>query len=40
MMAVAGEKASGYAWHVVQHEGFHQFAEYVIKADLPVVLER
>ncbi len=30
LKAIAGEKLSGRTWHVVQHEGFHQFADAVI----------
>jgi hypothetical protein len=36
LMAVAGEKTSGYTWTVVQHEGFHQFARAVIGGELPI----
>ena len=36
LMAIAGEKTSGETWHVVQHEGFHQFASNVIKGELPI----
>ena len=35
-MAVAGEKLTSKTWHVVQHEGFHQFAHAVIGGDIPV----
>jgi hypothetical protein len=35
LMAIAGEKASNGTWHVVQHEGFHQFARAVIGGDIP-----
>jgi hypothetical protein len=35
LMAVAGEKLSSRTWHVVQHEGFHQFAHAVIGGDIP-----
>ena len=35
LMAIAGEKTTPYTWHVVQHEGFHQFAAAVIRGDLP-----
>ena len=38
LMAIAGEKNSGFTWHVVQHEGFHQFAHAVIGGDLPAWL--
>ncbi|CAN5619098.1 hypothetical protein BH09PLA1_BH09PLA1_09040 [soil metagenome] len=36
LMAVAGEKLTSNTWHVVQHEGFHQFAHAVIGGDIPV----
>jgi len=36
LMAIAGEKVSAGTWHVVQHEGFHQFAHAVIRGDLPI----
>lgn len=36
LMAVAGEKLTTKTWHVVQHEGFHQFAHAVIGGDIPV----
>lgn len=35
LMAIAGEKTTRTTWHVVQHEGFHQFAAAVIRGDLP-----
>jgi hypothetical protein len=35
LMAIAGEKSTNGTWHVVQHEGFHQFAHAVIGGDLP-----
>jgi hypothetical protein len=35
LMAVAGEKTTRMTWHIVQHEGFHQFAAAVIRGDLP-----
>ena len=35
LMAIAGEKNTNGTWHVVQHEGFHQFAHAVIGGDLP-----
>jgi hypothetical protein len=38
LMAIAGEKSTGTTWHVVQHEGFHQFAHAVIGGQLPVWL--
>ncbi len=36
LMAIAGEKVSADTWHVVQHEGFHQFAHAVIRGELPI----
>ncbi len=36
LMAIAGEKTTDMTWHVVQHEGFHQFAASVIKEELPI----
>jgi len=36
LMAVAGDKATVKTWHVIQHEGFHQFAAAVIGGDLPI----
>ncbi|MGN6367072.1 MAG: DUF1570 domain-containing protein [Phycisphaerae bacterium] len=36
LMAIAGEHTSDETWHVVQHEGFHQFASNVIKGELPI----
>jgi hypothetical protein len=38
LMAIAGDKNTGVTWHVVQHEGFHQFANAVIGGDLPTWL--
>jgi hypothetical protein len=38
LMAVAGQRISDRTWHVVQHEGFHQFAKAVIRGDLPTWL--
>jgi hypothetical protein len=35
LMAVAGEELNPGTWHVVQHEGFHQFAHAVIGGDMP-----
>jgi hypothetical protein len=35
LMAIAGDETSGRTWHVVQHEGFHQFAHAVIRGELP-----
>ena len=36
LMAAIGEKPTDYAWQVVQHEGFHQFARAVIRGQIPV----
>lgn len=36
LMAIAGDDLSDSTWHVVQHEGFHQFAHAVIGGDLPM----
>jgi hypothetical protein len=36
LLAVAGTKTSDDTWHVVQHEGFHQFVAYVIKGNIPI----
>jgi hypothetical protein len=36
LMAVAGRQFNGGTWHIVQHEGFHQFAAAVISRDLPI----
>ncbi|HUO08731.1 MAG TPA: DUF1570 domain-containing protein [Phycisphaerae bacterium] len=36
LMAIAGEHTTPETWHVVQHEGFHQFAANVIKGELPI----
>jgi hypothetical protein len=38
LMAIAGSKNTNTTWHVVQHEGFHQFAHAVIGGELPVWL--
>lgn len=38
LMAVAGQRITDRTWHVVQHEGFHQFARAVIRGDLPTWL--
>lgn len=35
LMAIAGEHLNDRTWHIVQHEGFHQFAHTVIRGDLP-----
>lgn len=36
LMAFAGEKVTPATWHVVQHEGFHQFVHAVIGGDIPI----
>ena len=36
LMAVAGDDPSLGTWHVVQHEGFHQFASAVIRGNIPI----
>lgn len=36
LLAIAGEKTDATTWHVVQHEGFHQFAAATIGNNLPV----
>src|SRR6185437_14775966 len=38
LMAIAGDHVSNGTWHVVQHEGFHQFAAAVIRGKLPTWL--
>ena len=38
LMAIAGDKTGEHIWHVVQHEGFHQFAYAVITGRLPTWL--
>ncbi|HUU98485.1 MAG TPA: DUF1570 domain-containing protein [Phycisphaerae bacterium] len=35
LMAVAGEKPGPRTWHIVQHEGFHQFVHAAIGGDVP-----
>ncbi len=35
LMAIAGEHVGAGTWHIIQHEGFHQFAAYVIRGNLP-----
>jgi hypothetical protein len=35
LMAIAGQKLDASTWHVIQHEGFHQFADNVIGGDMP-----
>jgi hypothetical protein len=36
LRAFGGEKLNNRTWHVIQHEGFHQFAAAVIGGDRPV----
>lgn len=36
LMAYAGERVTPGTWHVVQHEGFHQFVNAVIGGDIPI----
>jgi Protein of unknown function (DUF1570) len=36
LMAIAGDHTTDVTWHIVQHEGFHQFAASVIRAELPI----
>jgi uncharacterized protein DUF1570 len=36
LMAIAGEHTSAGTWHVVQHEGFHQFVAASIRYELPI----
>ncbi len=36
LMAIAGSQTTGSTWHVIQHEGFHQFVHAVIGGDIPV----
>ena len=38
LMGIAGEDPRDFTWHIVQHEGFHQFADAVIRGDLPAWL--
>jgi hypothetical protein len=38
LMGIAGENQRDFTWHIVQHEGFHQFADAVIRGDLPAWL--
>lgn len=35
LMAVAGDRLTRASWHIIQHEGFHQFASRVIGGQLP-----
>jgi hypothetical protein len=36
LRAVAGEAPTEVTWHVIQHEGFHQFARHVIGGEIPI----
>jgi hypothetical protein len=36
LMAAAGQRTSAYTWHIVQHEGFHQFIAATIPNEIPV----
>src|SRR5438067_7157035 len=36
LMAIVDEKTRASIWHIVQHEGFHQFARAVIGGELPI----
>lgn len=36
LMAIAGEKTGAATWHIIQHEGFHQFVHAVIRGDIPM----
>jgi len=36
LMAVTGKETSGVTWHIIQHEGFHQFVHAVIGGNIPV----
>lgn len=38
LMAIAGEHTSAGTWHIIQHEGFHQFAHAVIGGTIPTWL--
>src|SRR5438105_5251736 len=38
LMGVAGESENAFTWHLIQHEGFHQFADAVIGGGLPTWL--
>jgi hypothetical protein len=38
LMAIAGDHTSAGTWHVIQHEGFHQFAHAVIGGTIPTWL--
>jgi len=36
LMAIGGERVTRSTWHVIQHEGFHQFVRAAIGGDIPV----
>jgi hypothetical protein len=36
LMAIAGQRVDDQTWHVIQHEGFHQFVHAVIRGDVPI----
>ncbi len=38
LLAIAGDELNLRTWHVIQHEGFHQFARSVIGSNLPIWL--
>jgi len=38
LLAAGGSHAGGWTWHVIQHEGFHQFAHAVIGGEIPTWL--
>ncbi|MDD4891748.1 MAG: hypothetical protein PHU85_17655 [Phycisphaerae bacterium] len=39
LMAIVGARASENAWQLIQHEGFHQFAEQLISSKIPCCIE-
>lgn len=39
LLAIIGPQATEQSWQVVQHEGFHQFAEQIISRKIPVWIE-
>ncbi len=36
LMAIGGQRISERLWHILQHEGLHQFLHQVIRGDIPV----
>ena len=36
LMAIAGQSTDATTWHVIQHEGFHQFVQAFIGGDIPI----